>query len=235
MGKSNNPLNLEMPLSTNRSKRELLRLKRKEQKRRNLITALIIVLAAGALFTVAIFLPKIIMDRAKYASVEGFTIGNPDAPVSVVQFSSYSCGFCAEFNQNQEPSFIADYVDTGQVFYRYVNIPGNNATSQLAAEASYCAADQDGFFEYKDYLYANSTTGEGFSAANLVNYAASAGLNTEEFQNCLDGDRFARAFMDDVTYAQNVGLTGTPSFLVNDQLLGASELVPAVDALLGNE
>lgn len=223
---------MEMFVGSKISKRERIRQKIKEQKRRRWIIAGSLVLAAFALFAIAIILPKIIINRANYNSVEGFTMGNPDAPISVVQFSSYSCGFCAEFNQNQEPGFIAKYVDSGQVFYRYVNIPSNNAPSQLAAKASYCAADQDGFFDYKNFLYANSASEEGFSAVNLLNYAGSAGLNPDQFQTCLEGDTFSAAFMDDVKYAQNVGLSYTPSFLVNDQLVSASELIPMVDGLL---
>jgi protein-disulfide isomerase len=223
----------EAHLGSNLSKRELLRQNRKEQKRRKLITVMLIILGVGALFTTAIMLPKILMDRATYSSVEGFTIGNQDAPVTVVQFSSYSCGFCKVFSENQEPDFIANYVDTGQVFYRYVNIPSNDATSQLAAKASYCAADQDGFFEYRDFLYENSTSPEGFSTGSLINYADAAGLQTDEFQACLDGNTFSTAFMEDIQYAQNFGITFTPSFLVNDQLVGADELIPTVDKLLG--
>lgn len=222
----------EAVLRSNQNKRELLREKRKEQKRRKLMTFVIIILAAGALFATAISLPKLLMDRAKYNSVQGFTIGDQSAPVTVEQFSSYSCGFCRDFSENQEPDFIKTYVDSGQVFYRFVNIPSNNAESQLAAKASYCAANQNGFFKYKDFLYVNSSSPEGFSAANLISIADAVELDTEEFQACLDGDAYTTAFMDDIQYAQSVGLTYTPSFLVIDQLVGADELLPTVDALL---
>lgn len=197
------------------------------------MTAIIITLAAGGLFAAAISLPKILMDRAKTNSVQGFMIGDQNAPVTVVQFSSYSCGFCKDFSENQEPDFIKAYVDTGQVFYRFVNIPSNNAESQLAAKASYCAADQNGFFKYKDYLYLNSSSPVGFSAPSLINYADAAELDVEEFQACLDGDAFSTTFMDDIQYAQSVGITYTPSFLVNDQLVGAADLLPTIDAFFG--
>ena len=219
-------------MSTNQSKRELLRQKRAEQKRRTVITIIIIVLVAGALFTLAAFLPKILMEQAKFSGGEGFTIGDKNAPIAVVQFSSYSCGFCRDFSTNQEPDFIKNYVDTGQVFYRYVNIPSNDAASQLASKASYCAADQNGFFQYRPFLYENVSSPDGFSEASLVNYASLAGLNTENFQKCMGGTAYTTAFMDDIQYAQNIGLTYTPAFLIGDQLVGASELVPTVEELL---
>ncbi len=220
-------------MGSNLSKRELLRQKRKDQARRKLITVTLIVLGTGALFTTAIMLPKLLSTRTRYSLAEGFTIGDPNAPVSVVQFSSYSCGFCRSFSDNEEPDFIANYVDPGLVFYRYVNIPSNNADSQLAAKASYCAADQDHFFDYKGYLYNNSGAPDGFSPSSLLDYADSAGLDTSDFQACLEGQTFATAFMDDIQYAQDIGITYTPSFLVNDQLVGAGELLATVDALLG--
>lgn len=196
------------------------------------MTVLIVFLGAAALFAVAIMLPKILMERQKFSGGQGFTIGDQNAPVTVVQFSSYSCGFCKDFTTREEPEFITNYVDSGKVFFRYVNIPSNDAASQLAAKASYCAADQDKFFEYRGYLYENNTSPDGFSAPNLVNYANSAGLDTEKFQSCLDGSAFETAFMDDIQYAQNAGVTFTPSFLINDQLVTASELVPTVEELL---
>lgn len=214
------------------NKREMLRKKRSQQQRRKLLMAILIILAAGALFTVAILLPKVIMERARYSGVEGFTIGNQNAPVTVVQFSSFSCGFCADFSKNQEPDLIAKYVEPGHVFYRFVNIPSSNEPSQIAAKASYCAADQNGFFEYKDFLYANSASEDGFSDVNLVNYAGSAGLDAEKFQSCLNSDTYSTAFQDDIAYAQTVGITFTPSFLVNDQLVSASELYATIDGYL---
>ena len=222
----------EAYLSSNQSKRALLRQKRKEQKQRRLVKIIIIVLAAVALFAAAIFIPKLLLDRAKYSGVQGFSIGDKNAPVTVVQFSSYSCGFCRDFSTSREPDFISEYVDPGKVYYRYVNIPANNAPSQLAAKASYCAAIQNGFFEYKDFLYQNSGSPEGYSAGNLVTYADSADLNTSKFQACLESDTYTTAFMDDVQYAQNVGITFTPSFLVNDQLVNAEELIPKVEEFL---
>jgi len=233
MGKSDRPIAQEAALSSNQNKRELLRQKRKEQKRQKLILVFLIFLGAGVLFAAAIMLPKIIMDRAKVSGVQGFTIGDQNSPVSVVQFSSYSCGFCRSFSENEEPGLIENYVDTGQVFYRFVNIPSNDPVSQLAAKASYCAADQNGFFDYKDFLYENSGVPEGYSQANLLSYADAVGLNTDQFQSCLAGDTFSTAFMDDIQYAQNVGITFTPSFLVNDQLVGADELISTIDASLG--
>jgi protein-disulfide isomerase len=232
MAKSDRRTYLGVNMSTNTSKRELLRQKRKKEKQRKFFIVAIILIAAIALFATAIMLPRLLMNRAKFTNAEGFTIGVQDAPVTVVQFSSYSCGFCKDFAERQEPDFIANFVDTGKVYFRYVNIPSNDPASQLAAQASYCAADQDGFFEYRGFLYDGYASPDGYSASNLINYANRVGLETEQFQTCLDGEEFERAFMDDIQFAQSIGVTYTPSFLVNDQLVNANELVSTVEDFL---
>lgn len=159
-------------------------------------------------------------------------MGDPEAPVKVVQFSNYSCGFCKDFADNVEEGFITEYVDPGDVFYRFVNIPSNNVQSQNAAMASYCAADQDKFFDYKNYLYANANFAEGFSTDNLINYASSTGMDIDIFQTCLDEKTYSRVFIEDIRYAQSVGITGTPTFLVNDLLVNSNQLFETIEAQL---
>ena len=222
-------------MSTNKSKRELLRAKRKEEKRRKSMVFIIAILAVVAIFILAALLPGWLANRASTAGNEGFVIGNPDAPVKVTQFSNYACSFCKQFSENEEEDFIAEYVETGQVYYRFVNIPANNQAGVLGAEASYCAADQDRFFEYKAYLYTNATTPDGFSLNNLIQYAQAAGLDTADFEECMASDTFANAYDQDVRFAQSVGITGTPSFLVNGQLVFSTELVSAVEEALAEQ
>lgn len=221
-------------MTTSKSKREILREKRKEQKRRRTLTFIFVILAAVIVFSLAAFLPKLLMKKTKYETVSGFSIGNPDAPVTVYEFSSYSCGHCKNYSENYESDFISKYVETGLVYFTYVNIPSSTEGSLAAAEASYCAAEQNLFYEYKELLYTYSGSTNAFSTGNLVSYASSAGLDTDEFQACLDSDIYADAYFEDYQFAQNAGLTGTPSFLVNDTLVYSSELVLKIEEYLGN-
>jgi len=219
-------------MSTNQSKRELLRNKKAEQKRRRIITFALITLGVIALFASVALLPDLLIALGKGGDNIGFSLGDPNAPVQVTQFSSYSCGFCKDFSDNVEKGFIANYVDTGDVYYRYINLPSNSDSSYLAAKASYCADDQNSFFEYKDFLYAYASAADGFSADSLVNYAASAGLNVDNFQRCLEANTFTNAYVEDIRYAQSVGVTGTPTFLINGELYSSTELISEVEALL---
>ncbi len=136
-------------MTSNQNKRELLRQKRKEQKRRKIYMTALITVAVLSVIGLLAFLPKLLSKPANYDSSQGFSLGDPNAPVKVVVFSSYTCGYCKIFSEGLEKDFIKDYVDTGKVYYRYVNMANASEESMNAAEASHCAADQNIFFEYK--------------------------------------------------------------------------------------
>lgn len=214
------------------NKRELLRKKRLEQKRRNTKNIIIITLAALALIAIIIILPNIISGRPGSDGGSGFTLGNSNAPVSVVNFSSYTCSFCAVFAEDIEPELIRNYVETGDVYYRYVNLPQRDPSSLNAAKASYCAADQNRFFDYKSFLYSAVGTQDGFATTNLVNMATTAGLNITEFEACMADNTYDNAPDEDLRYAQSVGISGTPTFLINGQLVSSREVIPTIDSLL---
>lgn len=222
-------------MSANLSKREILRRKRQEQKRRNTITFLLVAAAIIVLVLVAIFLPKYLAENSSDTATPGFSIGDPDAPVTVAEFSQYTCSHCYTFNEEQAKDFISTYVDTGKVYFTFVNIPSSNEASLLTAEASYCAADQGKFFDFKDQVFGNFGAADAFSRDNLMGYADAAGLDVDAFTKCLDGAKFANSYRQDVQFAQEAGVTGTPSFLINgEQLVMMSELIPTVDAYLEN-
>lgn len=223
-------------MSTNLSKREILRKKRQEQKRRTIITFILVSLVVILLVLVAIFLPKFLLENASDTASPGFSIGDPDAKVSVVEFSNYDCSHCYTFNEENSKDFIRDYVDTGQVYFTYINYPSNNEGSLLAAEASYCAEEQGMFYDYKDQIFSNFAVVDAFSEENLVAYAEAVGMDTDAFENCLVKGKYRNAYIQDVQFAQQAGVTGTPTFLINgEQLVNTSELIPTVDAYLENE
>lgn len=221
-------------MSSTTSKRELLRKKREAQKRRRWMIFLFVFLGVVLIFALATLLPRLFSKQEKYSDVQGFYIGDPDAPVKVTEFSSYFCSFCKIFSEENEGAFIEDYVATGDVYFRYVNMAPETEESLNAAEASFCAAEQNRFFDYKPLLYTYAAYDDGFTTESLLSYANSIGMDVDAFEACLASDEFRNAYAKETEYALSVGLTATPSFLVNDQLVSASELVPTVEEILGN-
>ena len=161
-------------MSQTLSKREMLREKRKQQKRQKTITFILIAAAGVLLIAALIFLPKLFTKASKYENTNQFSIGDPNAPVSVVEFSNYGCSHCRDFSVNAEADFIATYVDTGKVYFTYVNIPYNDEGYLAASEASYCAAEQNLFYEYKEQVFTYVGYTDAFSVENLIKYAKAA-------------------------------------------------------------
>jgi len=171
--------------------------------------------------------------------VEGNTLGNPDAPVIIIVYSDFQCPYCERYWRETEPQIIANYVETGQVYYIYRSLGAFiGPESQRSAEAAYCAGDQGGFWEYHDLLFAHQA-GENmgaFSDRNLIGFANSLGLDMDQFTGCFNGGKYTSRVEQDRIDGQNSGVQGTPSFLINDTLVeGAqpySNIAPIIDSEL---
>ncbi|RMF45155.1 MAG: hypothetical protein D6755_08385, partial [Anaerolineae bacterium] len=115
---------------------------------------------------------KALMD-ALLAQTKHFK-GNPDAPVTILEFSDFQCPYCGRFFAEVEPQINQQYIENGQVRMGYIHFAFLGQESLWAAEASECAADQDAFWEFHDKLF-NSQNGENrgaFSKDNLKKFAA---------------------------------------------------------------
>ena len=165
-------------------------------------------------------------------SAQDRTMGNPNAKVTIVMYEDFQCVFCGAVSglqpdtnaaiqylkQKVDPSWTAfmpvilDYVKNGSVQFVYRDYPFLGPESIEAAEAARCAGDQGKFWEYHDYLFAHQT-GENkgaFSNPNLESFAKTLGLQTADFNKCLEGGKYAQAVADSKTEGANAGVTGTP-------------------------
>jgi protein-disulfide isomerase len=147
--------------------------------------------------------------------------GSKDAKVSVVEFADFQCPFCEKWFKDVKPSILSDYVNKGLVKFTFRHYAFLGQESTWASEAAECANEQGRFWDYHDYLYNHQgqENSGAFSKANLEKFASDLGLNTQQFNSCLDSDKYAKAVSDDTTAGQNAGVTGTPSIFVNGQLI----------------
>jgi protein-disulfide isomerase len=162
------------------------------------------------------------------------TMGDQDAPVIVEEFSNYECGHCLNFAQNLEPQFIEDYVTPGKVFFKYMPYSWTDL-STFANIATFCAMNQGKFWEYRDIVYANMQNQAigGLNETNLYAYAGVLELNEQIFSDCLTKKSSLHYVDDIVEYAGQVGITGTPTFKVNDRLVYANDLYSTIEEELG--
>jgi protein-disulfide isomerase len=139
--------------------------------------------------------------------------GEMNAPVTLVEFGDFNCGYCARWAKETLPQINEKYIQTGQVRMAYVHYPILGADSMTAAQATECAAEQDSFWDYHNLLYANQ--GIGFTPANLAKLAGELGLDTSIFETCLENFTDMTSLENDVRLAQIMGVRGTPAFLIN--------------------
>lgn len=149
-------------------------------------------------------------------ATEGTFIGDPNAPVVVREFLDFTCPHCRSAATDLTPKVIENYVASGQVRMEFIPIAFNENSLQ-GAVASYCAAEQGQFMDYKAQLFANQRN--SFSSSNLVSYAAAIGLDEQEFRNCLIAGYHGGQVQDNLAEFRSMGASSTPTFFVNDQMV----------------
>jgi len=162
--------------------------------------------------------------------------GNPNAPVTIVEFSDFECPFCAKFFTETYPQIVSEYVNTGKANLVYMHFPLSfHANARPAAIASECAFEQGKFWEYHDVLFANTNA---LSNANLKQYAVQLGLDTQAFNSCLDSEKYGQLVDMDTQIGQSVGVSGTSGFIINGvSVTGAqpfSAFAPIIEGELNN-
>lgn len=143
--------------------------------------------------------------------------GDPDAPVTMIEFSDFRCPYCSRHAADAGRRIHEEYVETGVVRVGYYNLAFLSPESQFAAEASECAADQEAFWEYHDLLFERLPGGVSFSKDNLKQFAAELGLDTAAFNDCLDSGKYEATVRNQTAAAGSIGVQSTPTFLINGQ------------------
>ena len=140
--------------------------------------------------------------------------GNPDATVTLIEFTDYQCPFCSRHTRAVLPQLEKDFIDTGKIRYVMRDFPLASLHPQApkAHEAAHCAGDQGKYWEMHDQLFANQ---KEFGADKLSNYAEAAGVSDmSAFETCLDSGKYEARTTASLKEGQDAGVRGTPSFLL---------------------
>lgn len=194
--------------------------------------------------------PGDIVDTQSLMTGKDEVLGDPGAPVTVVEFADFQCPFCGKFFQETEAKIIDNYVKKGKVKFVYKHLAFLGQESTWAAEASECAGEQGKFWDYHDFIfnymwntyYGQGKSGENVGALskeNLKKFAKNMGLNAEQFNSCLDSEKYADKVAKDVEVARAHRITSTPSTYVNGKpVIGAqpySQFSSLIDAALSGK
>lgn len=157
--------------------------------------------------------------------------GNPDAPVTIVEFSDFQCPYC-QSAQTVLKQVLDKYPGKVRLAFRDFPLRQIHPQAQLAAEASRCAAEQGKFWEYHDLLFANASKLE---ASSLAAHAGSAKLDVNAFSACVASSRFKAAVEADLQAGLSAGVAGTPAFFINGTLLSGSQPLSAFESIIQSE
>jgi len=159
--------------------------------------------------------------------------GNPDAPITIVEFSDFQCPFCAKFHSTTLPQLEANYIDPGKVKFVYRDFPiqSIHPNAVPAALASECADEQGMFWEYHDLVFENQKKWQSLSGSVMIDtfeqYALELGLNTSDFNTCLESGKYVDEVTKDLQDGVSYGVTGTPGFFIGNDELGYVKIVGA--------
>ena len=149
--------------------------------------------------------------------------GDADAPVVMIEYGDFRCTFCGKFAREVEPQLERKYVQSGTLRMEWRDFPYLGRGSVDAALAARAAQEQGRFWEYHALLYENQSA--GFSEERLIELAREAGLDVGGFEEDLASGRFERAVAEDFQEGQEMGVTGTPTFIINGRVVAGLQPV----------
>jgi len=159
--------------------------------------------------------------------------GDPNAPLTIIEFSDFQCPFCSRFYSQTLPLLEENYIDTGKIKLVFKDLPldrlhPNARATHIAAE---CADELGKFWEYHDILFEKQSQWQSLSPSNLdstlTNFAAGLGMQSTEFQACMESQEIADEVNDDTLLAASYSTTGTPTFFIGNEKDGFTKLVGA--------
>lgn len=154
-------------------------------------------------------------------------LGSKTAQVQILEFSDYQCPFCARHYTETHGQLVTNYITPGKAKIIFHDLPlvQIHPQAQKAAEAARCVKDQKGdtgYFKMHDKLFEGQTT---LSIDNFKKWARELGVNGATFDTCLDSGKYASTVSEDASYANSVGVSGTPGFII----VGDSTKIAASD------
>ena len=149
---------------------------------------------------------------AKVSNLGGYSLGRPDAPLTMVEFTDLQCPYCRQFATTTFDELKRNWIDTGRLRYVSRDFPLDfHQHAMNAAKAARCSGEQGKFWEMRWALMRNANL---LSPAFITKTASDLKLDPDVFAACTASTRFDAAIQADMVEAVNVGVTGTPTFVV---------------------
>lgn len=159
-------------------------------------------------------------------------LGNPDAPITIVEFSDYECPFCRKWHVETWPQIQAKYGEQVRLVYRDFPLYGMHANADPAAQAANCAGEQEAYWPFHEALFKAERS---YDTSLYDEIATNLGLDLPSFQACIKDQRYAQEVLDDYQWAAELGVSSTPTFFVNGVALVGAQPFEVFDKLITME
>lgn len=153
--------------------------------------------------------------------------GNPDAEITIIEYSDYECPYCKRFH-NVMKEVIAANKDSVNWIYRHFPLQFHNPLASKEAEAAECVgsiAGNDAFWEYTDLVYETTKSNNGLELTQLPILAEKIGVDTTKFTECYEAETFAKKVQQQLADGSKAGVTGTPGSIILNNKTGNLKLI----------
>ena len=168
------------------------------------------------------YLEKIAAKQSPLLNLENGSpsLGSESASITIVEFGDYQCEACYHWFHNTRDTLIDNYVETGKAKLVFVDLPFLGRDSPKAAQASYCAEDQEKYWEYHTMLYTfqDGLPDSGWADRDRLNsFAFSLDMNMDEFNDCMNSSKYQKRVKANYDEAVKNGVQQTPTFIIISQ------------------
>ncbi len=159
--------------------------------------------------------------------------GDPNAPITILEFSDFQCPFCARFHVQTLPLLLEEYIDAGKVnlVYRDFPIQSIHPNALPAAVAAECANEQGKYWEYHDTLFEKQSVWSRLNSDAAIStfsqFATEVGLEQQQFDSCLGSGKYLEEVQNDMREGREYDITGTPGFFVGNEEIGFVKITGA--------
>jgi protein-disulfide isomerase len=167
-------------------------------------------------------------------------LGDPNAPITIVEFSDFQCPFCRSFYKDTYQQIKDNYVDSGdaRIIYKHFPLPFHPAAA-ISAQASECASEQDLFWEMHDKIFDEQIPfGNGtieYGETELKKWASEIGVDTDQFNQCLDSGKYDSLVSDNEAHGTTLGVSGTPTVFINGQRIVGAQPYSVFEQIIESE
>ena len=146
---------------------------------------------------------------------EQLIVGDVNALITLEEWSDLECPFCKKFYQEAYQEILTSYINQGKVKLRYRHFPleSIHPNALISAIGLECANEQGLWIALHDKIFEESAAP---TSQNLKTWAQEIGANTEQFNNCLDTQKYAEKVRQEMAQGEQFGVSGTPSFRINE-------------------